>query len=178
MADLRERQTDLERRGRAPAEIVGGALLIGLGLVLLLGRFIPDFGRFIPLAVGLALLAGFFVTRAYGLLVPGAIVTGVGIGIILASQAPGEGGGGLFLLSLAGGFVAIWLLGLLFHLPERHPWPLIPGGILALIGVATALGPAGRQALELLGQLWPLILIAIGVWVLVRARSRKEASED
>src|SRR5688572_22811001 len=115
--------TDVGERNRQPGEARSneglwlGAILIGLGALLLAGQLIPGAGRYVALVVGLALLAGFVMTRAYGFLVPGGIVTGVGVGILLAEAYPAAGG--LFLLSLAAGFASIWVIGAIFRLREH-----------------------------------------------------------
>ena len=83
----------------------------------------------------LVVLAVFVVTRQYGFLVPGSILTGVGIGIVLDSAASGEAESGVMMLALAGGFLGIWVIGSIYRLSENHWWPLIPGGILTLIGM-------------------------------------------
>jgi hypothetical protein len=146
-------------------------VLIVIGSVLLLGQFVDDLGRAIPLVVGLSLLGLFLVKRAYGLLVAGCIVTGVGAGVLLASVASGVPSGSMVLLALGAGFAAIWPLSILFRLPERSAWGLVPGGILAIIGVA--------QWTELrleIGSWWPLLLIGIGVIVIVRGVWRRGAA--
>jgi hypothetical protein len=47
---------------------------------------------------------------------------------------------------------------------------LIPGGILAAIGAILLLGGYGLQLLTLIGVAWPLILVAIGVYLLLKRR--------
>ena len=121
-------------------------VLIAIGLALLIGQVVPNGGRYIVLIVGAALLAGGIATRAYGLVVPGGIVTGVGVGILLDAAEPGRGGSGLFLLSLGLGFISIWLVASLLRLPENHPWPFIPGLILTSIGALSVAGTGyGRR---------------------------------
>lgn len=162
-------------RHRGP-EWIGGAVLIFIGAVLLIGREVQDLGRYIPLIIGVGLLGLFLVTRAYGALVPGGIVTGVGAGIVLDDQ-PGAPAG-VFLVALGLGFVSIWLIGLLFRLRENHWWPIIPGGILLLVGGAEYAGTQGRQALELFELLWPVLLIAIGLLVVIRAFLGRDRTAD
>ena len=118
-----------------PGSLVAGLVIAGIGLFFLAGEVEPDIGRFVTLIIGLALLAVFVVRREYGFLVPGSILTGVGIGIALDSAASGEDDSGVMMLALAGGFLGIWVLGSLYRLPQNHWWPLIPGGILTLIGL-------------------------------------------
>lgn len=149
---------------------VGGAILIGIGLAFLAGQLIPNAGNFIVLAIGLTFLAAFAVTREYGFLVPGGIVSGVGAGVVIASEMPGAEGGALFMLAIGSGFIAIWVIGLIFHVPENHPWPLIPGLIMGGIGAASL---AGTRYAEI-GRLgWPIALIALGAALLLRAMVRR-----
>jgi hypothetical protein len=56
-------------------------------------------------------------------------------------------------------------------------WPLIPGGILALVGGALLLGDAGLTFLTIVGQFWPLALVAAGLYLLWRAASRRGAAQ-
>lgn len=153
---------------------VGGAVLIAIGAALLLGQFVGDAGRFILLGVGLVLLVLFFVSRNPGALIGGGIVTGLGVGVLLATELDGEAAGSAVLLGLGGGFIGVWLVGTLFRLQETRVWPLIPGAILATIGVALL---AGTEALEALEWLWPVILIGLGVIVLVGALMRRGSAE-
>ena len=87
------------------------------------------------------------------------------------------------LLSIAGGFIAIWVVSVLLRLgDEEWPrgtgreaaaaqwWPLIPGGILALIGVVV-LAEEGFESNLL--RWWPLLIIGAGIIVLVSALTRR-----
>jgi hypothetical protein len=144
-------------------------VVAGIGLLLLLGQVVPDMGRWIPLIVGLAFMAAFFVRREYGFLVPGSIVTGVGVGVLLADALSGDLEGAVVVLSLAGGFLGVWVLGTVFRLPQNHWWPLIPGGILAIVGMVL-LADADVEGLT---RWWPLILVLIGALIIGRAFVRR-----
>jgi hypothetical protein len=150
------------------SDIRGGLVLILVGVAFLAANLIPALVAYVPLLIGLGLLLLFAIRRSYGLLVPAGIVTGVGLGIFLATRLAEPSAGAAFLWSLGGGFLAIWLLGLLFRLPENHWWPLIPGGILILVGGAAAESTLARDSLVLLGNWWPLILVAVGLMILVQ----------
>jgi predicted membrane protein len=52
--------------------------------------------------------------------------------------------------------------------PKPHWWPLIPGGIMAVIGAGLLFGGVFMQGLTLLGQIWPIFLILLGLYVLFR----------
>jgi hypothetical protein len=150
-----------------------GLVLIGLGAIFLLDRLVPDIGAYLPLLVGLGLFAAFLATRAYGFLIPAGIVTGVGAGIVLQRSYPE---GGVFLLALGAGFVSIWLIGSLFRLREQHWWPLIPGGILVTIGLVD-LADESSQLADLLDVGWPLLLVAVGLLVIIRALVERRGAQ-
>jgi hypothetical protein len=148
---------------------VAGLVIAGIGLFFLAGQLEPDIGRFVALFIGLALLAVFVVTREFGFLVPGSILTGVGIGIVIDSAASGDAESGVMMLALAGGFLGIWVLGSVYRLPQNHWWPLIPGGILTLIGLVQL----GRTEVTGAMTLWPVVLIIVGALVLGRTITRR-----
>jgi hypothetical protein len=152
-----------------PGGLVAGLVIAGLGLFFLAGQLEPDIGRFVTLFIGLALLAVFVVRREYGFLVPGSILTGVGIGIALEPATSGVTESGVMMLALAGGFLGIWVIGSLYRLPQNHWWPLIPGGILTLIGLVQL----SRSDVDGALRLWPVILIILGALVLARTLTRR-----
>ncbi len=158
------------RPRRDPGGLVAGLVIAGIGLFFLAGQLEPDIGRFVTLFIGLALLAVFVVRREYGFLVPGSILTGVGIGIVLDSAASGEAESGVMMLAIAGGFLGIWVIGSLYRLPQNHWWPLIPGGILTLIGLVQLTRTDVAGAL----RLWPVILIILGAFLLAKAITRRD----
>jgi hypothetical protein len=163
--EVRTEQPPAPRPGMERGQVIGGVVLVTIGVLLLVAQTVEDVGRFIPLGIGVVLLAAFVVTRAYGFLVPGGILAGVGSGIVLVSDDPTGTRGPLFLVALGFGFISIWVLGLLFRVPENHWWPFIPGGILLAIGTLAFSGSETRQLLEY----WPIVLVGAGVVVLAQA---------
>jgi hypothetical protein len=207
-----------------------GIGLIAIGTLLVLGN-IFEFGIFLVLLLGLVFIAWGIGTRTAGLLIPGGILSGIGTGIALEElllMSNDELGGGIFLLSFAGGWFSIVVLSRLF---TRDPqwwalipgaimsgigtfvvltegplrslnedaqgglfmlmfaagwvivaggatlftrtlvwWPLIPGAIMGFIGAGVLLGGAWVQALELVSDWWPLGLVGLGAWLLLRRR--------
>ncbi len=151
------------------AGVVVGALLILLGILFFLAQFVRFEGWVFLLGLGVIFLAVGWLLRTYGFLIPGGILTGLGAGIAATNVLPEDGGqGGAVLLGLGLGFVLVWVLGWAV-LREKHPWPLIPGGILGVMGALLLAGAWGLQVLELLGKFWPAILVVIGIVVLVSA---------
>lgn len=148
---------------------MAGLVIAALGLFFLAGQLEPDIGRFVVLFIGLALLAVFVVRREYGFLVPGSILTGIGIGIAVEPAVSGQTEGGVMMLALAGGFLGIWVLGSIYRLPQNHWWPLIPGGILTLVGVVQL----ARADVEGAIRLWPIVLVVGGALIIGRAFGRR-----
>jgi hypothetical protein len=148
---------------------VAGVVIAGLGLFFLAAQLEPDIGRFVTLILGLALMAVFVIRRDYGFLVPGSILTGIGIGLALDPALQPQAQGSVMMLSLAGGFLGIWVIGSIYRLPQNHWWPLIPGGILTLVGLVQL----SRSDMDHALRLWPIILVVIGALVLGRTLVRR-----
>lgn len=148
-------------RHRRTGGAVGGIILIIAGIFFLLANIFPrQVGPSFPLLVGLAFLTAYFLgQRNVGFLIPGGIIAGTGLGVLLAQLIPDRESGGIIVLCLGLGFIAIWLF-------ERgHQWALIPGGILVVIGAFVA---SSELAQLNLGRWWPAVLILVGLGVLVR----------
>jgi hypothetical protein len=148
--------------------LILGIILVAVGVGGLVISVAPASGGWVLLTIGLTLLTLFAFTRAYGVLIPGGIISGLALGILATELGPWAVDGGLIVAGLGLGFIAIWLIGALAHVEEQHPWPLIPGTILLTVGLLLAMGERTTQLLSY----WPLILIAIGLVVLVRGLLR------
>lgn len=149
------------------AGIVAGAILVALGLALLAGRFVPGFaGELVVLGLGGAFLALYFYTRQYGLLVPGGVLTGLGLGIV----AQRTFGPQSVTIGLGIGFVLVWVFDRLYTRASNW-WPLVPGGILTAAGLAAAVPSLGRYA----DVLWPLVLLVVGAVLIVMALRGRHA---
>lgn len=145
--------------------LILGIILLAVGLGGLALTLAPGSGGLVLLAIGVTLLVLFAITRAYGALVPGGIVTGLGLGVLATETGRWGEDGGLIVAGLGLGFVSIWVLAVLSGIEERHPWPLIPGTILLTVGILLALGDTTAGLLTY----WPVVVIAIGLIVLARA---------
>jgi hypothetical protein len=143
-----------------------GVILILLGVIFIIGQRLGVGGEGVVAAIGLAFLIAFAFTRNYGFLVPGGIMTGLGIGFVYQSHV--EGGGAPILLGLGLGFVSIYALDAAGRRAVRGWWPLIPGAVLTLVGLLSASGSQGW--LGIVGQWWPLALILVGGYLLLRPR--------
>jgi hypothetical protein len=161
--------------------LAGGLILVTIGLIALAGQFInfdsfPDLEMFIVPAIGIVLLLWGIITRQAGPIIPGGIMSGIGLGIVLIASpfeivSPANEGG-IFMLSFALGWVLITVLTAVFT-PRTHFWPLIPAAIMALVGGTVLVGGIFETTLQLLGKLWPLALIALGAGILLQSASNK-----
>jgi hypothetical protein len=152
----------------APRRSVAGIILIALGGLFLLGEYLRVGGEAIVALIGAAFLVAYALTRQYGFLVPGGIMTGLGIGIIYEDRV--SAGGAPVLLGLGAGFVLIYAVSALRGRMPGDWWPLIPGGILAAIGLMLASDATG--ALAVVGRWWPLVLVLVGLYIVLRRPAR------
>jgi len=113
------------------------------------------------LVLGGAFLVGYFRSRAYGLLVAGCILLGLGSGALGERSAIDFSNFSQFGLGL--GFLCIFVIDTIYR-GGTHWWPLIPGGILLVTSVGDT------RALRMLVKGWPLILVLIGAVLLFRNR--------
>lgn len=149
--------------------LVPGLILIALGAFLFFVQATGVGGEAILVIIGGGFLIAYAVTRQYGFLVPGGIITGLGLGVIWEVSAPTAGG--VVLIGLGLGFVSIWLLDVVMRHTPVPWWPLIPGGILATIGVLVETGQEGL--LSELTWLWPVALIVVGAVLLLTQLGRR-----
>jgi hypothetical protein len=118
--------------------LIGGLTLVGIGLFLLAAQFFRAQWMglaILPVLGGIFIVAG-LIARNPGLLVPGGILSGIGLGAYLTSvvfvDTTGELMGAAFLLAFAAGWVLITVLSLLIG--RLQLWPLIPGAIIGAAG--------------------------------------------
>ncbi|MDE3088906.1 MAG: hypothetical protein KGJ80_05935 [Chloroflexota bacterium] len=150
-------------------QVIPGLILIVLGIVFLLMQYF-EFGPGLFLTLlGLVFLLPYVFTRSYGLLIPGCILVGLGVGLAFERVAARPDVSVSIGLGLA--FCAIYLVQWIAT-GASHWWPLVPGGILILVGLAEIV-PQGQAVLE---KGWPLILVLIGMLLLAGSFLRATAS--
>lgn len=150
-------------------------IVVGLGgLATQVLKPATDVGGWIVMIIGVGLLGAFAYTRKYGFLVPGGIMTGLGAGIICSEAftfATNEAASGSIVLGLGLGFLSIWVIGAIVRVAQHHFWPIIPGGILAVVGGALLIG---NEAVAVLDY-WYVAVIVIGLLLLWRAMAEGRA---
>jgi hypothetical protein len=144
-----------------------GVILIVVGATLFAVQLLHLDADVVVLIIGLVFASAFAVTRRYGLLIAAGILTGLGVGIVLEDVGfAGEPA----MLGLGLGFLAIFAVDALTSGARERGrwWPLIPGTIITVIaGARGTFGPQGARAIE---QGWPILLVALGAWLLLRDR--------
>lgn len=159
------------------SSIIGGTILILMGLLFLSFQMFPelaeqlDIGRQWPLiviGVGVLFLLGALVGTP-PLAVPGSVIAGIG-GILYYQNVSGDWASWAYIWALIPGFAGIgtMLMGLLTPGGRRN---VREGGRLVVISLVMFLifgaffGGLGR-----LGQYWPVLLIGIGGWLILKNR--------
>jgi len=132
-------------------------------------------GAFVPLAIGFAFLVAYAVSRKYGYLVPGGILTGIGAGLLAASLfRVADADTGAY-AAIGGGisFLLIYAVDVLITASAARWWPVIPGTLMVVAGTGMVSG--NQELIRQLGLWSPVLLIALGVVILV-ARLRRPAA--
>jgi hypothetical protein len=161
---VRQRRVD----GIVPERRLLGFVLLVVGVVVATGFVTDAFDQFTLLAVSATTLVAFALSREYGYAVVAGITGGVGTAVLLITSATFAAPytAAVLFLSLASGFAAVWLLGLLAAPQARHPWPLVPASILGAIGLAVAAGQPG--AIAWIQFAVAALIIVAGIGLLVR----------
>lgn len=143
-----------------------GLILILLGFFFLLKTHISDHFSLFLLLAGVFFLILYFITKVYGLLIPGGVLTGLGFGLIYQDKSSP-----LFFVFFGLGFILIYIFGLI---KGKSPlWPIIPGGILLGIGVYEELLSRDIIPYNFIKKIsfyWPIILIIIGLYLIFKKK--------
>jgi len=149
-----------DKRGR----LIAGASLVIAGLGLFALEAVDGTGdAAILFVIGAVFIAAYFMRRVYGFLIAGCIALGVGLG--QAAQEIFDTSGDVTVIGIGIGFGLIYAIDRLTD-GSAHWWPLIPGGILLIIGLASLSGSVGDY-------LWPALLIVAGGVILFSSRRRE-----
>ena len=132
-----------------------------------------DFILYIAVGLGLAFLIWGWVDRLLGLIIPGCLLTTIGPGIYLGWANPLQGNGltqtGIMLVVFAFG----WGMITLFSRRVTQGfvwWPLIPGGVLGMVGWGLYIGGNPGNAVEFIGNTGSIGLILFGAYLLLLRR--------
>lgn len=166
--------------GRNRSRIALGVFLILLGAWFLAGRLFPEMRTWIDvftwpmilIGVGIFLFIFGLLVGSPGMAVPATIVAGIG-GILYYTNTTGDWESWIFLWTLIPGFVGVGTLIAGFF--GDHPRVSLRHGINMIFISAVLffifLAISGRGGA--LGPYWPVLVILLGVWFLVRALIRR-----
>lgn len=150
--------------------VIPGVVLLSLGLLILLGSFAPAVADVIGGAlflggISLAFFLVYFLTpQNWWAIIPAGVLLTLA-GVTLIPENLGIETGGIFFLGLALTFLALALIPVE---GKRMSWPLIPGGMLFVMGVLLMLTNT-----NLINYVWPVILILAGLFLVIRPYIRR-----
>ena len=155
-------------------QIAAGLALIALcGVLLFLERL--DSGahaHLLFILIGGVFVAGYLYKRAFGLLIPGALLLGIGGGLVFEDLHSGPFvDGDNVALGLGLGFVLIYVASLLYERQNRW-WPLISGGFLVIASL-----PDFVWVDDVL-DFWPVAVMAVGVLLLFRGVASRQTEGE
>jgi putative adhesin/cell wall-active antibiotic response 4TMS protein YvqF len=150
--------------------VAGGLILIAVGLVVLFSTWFPAGGAWLFLGLAAAFLVARVLTGHFGYAVPAGILLGFGsfVGFTETGILSPSLSGGMFFVFLGLGFLASYAIAA----RPQAVWPIVPGMLLIGFGVFVQATTFGVPFAEYwwLAQYWPLSLVAVGAWLLLRDR--------
>ena len=154
--------------------LIPAAVLAGAGFAFYLNRVsIVGFAFFIALDLGLVFVIWGYFQRMIGLIIPGSLLITIGPGVYTAwrdlSSPNGLTQTGIMLVWFALGWLLITVLSR--AITEKFIWwPLIPGGILGMIGCGLYIGGSPSTAATFLSNTGAIGLIVFGIYLLLLRR--------
>jgi len=154
-----------------PAGVIGslGVCFLFTSLNLL------DFVLYTGIGLGVSLLAWGLLTHVIGLIIPGCLVPTIAAGVYYAwAHTPAAGEESSHALTSTGTMLVWFALGwILITILSRVSnekfiwWPLIPGGILAMVGWGLYIGGDPGSALSFISNTGSIALIIFGAYLLL-----------
>lgn len=148
--------------------ILGGAVLLAVGFgVLMQAMGVTDAGAYLFLFLGLAFAVAYVAgTQQYVYLVPAAVMIGFGLGLIIPTAFGLQShASGIFLASLAVGFLVIYLLS------HSRRIPLALAAILAVVALADIFTTVPIVPDAFKPYFVPVILIVTGAYLILEPRT-------
>lgn len=187
--DTGAKNENTPKRGPERGALVFGLALIIAGIFFLAAQWSPDLRHWLnierswPLiivGVGVFLALIGLAESEPALAIPSTIVGGIGL-LLLYQNVTGDWGSWAYAWALVPGFVGLGMLlaGLLGSRRSRH-WrgPMEVGAWMLAISLIVFLANANWLGGRAIGRFWPIGLVIIGAWVLLRPRRRRRTSEE
>lgn len=152
--------------------LLPGVIFLSLALVIGLDAFLPGFnktslaGPVLLGGIGLSFLLVYIAERAnWWAIIPAGVMATLAIVAVLDASTSGAATGGVFFLGLG---ITFALVAVLPSGDAQMRWPWIPAAILGLMGILILLA-----AENLIEYIWPSVIILAGLFLVVRALTRK-----
>jgi hypothetical protein len=161
--------SDNHTSGARSSAYTWGIVLIALGVLFLLGQMTPWFGNLIGAGIFVAMGIGFYALYQrndshWGLLIPSYVMFALA-GLVVIDTLPirGDLGGAYVMFAIAAPFFYVYFR------DRSKWWALIPGGIMAALGVGILLSD--------FAYVFPAALIVAGIYLLVRQFGGRGAAQ-
>lgn len=145
---------------------------LGLSFALSQMRMIDFFGYTIA-GIGISMLIWGLLANSFGLIIPGSILSGVGVGIYQAWGSNADLNG----LARTGIMLVIFGIGWGMITVLSRPivqnfvwWPLIPAGVMSITGYGLYIGGSPNSAVSFIGNTGSIGLILLGLYLLLVRR--------
>lgn len=154
--------------------LIPAGLFLGTGSVFLFTNLqLVDFVLHLCVGLGLALVIWGLAERLLGLIIPGSLLLAAGPGIFAAWGKIGTPNGllqtGVMLVCFAFGWGLITVFSKV--ITRRFTWwPLIPGGIFAVVGWGLYIGGDPGSAASFIGNTGSVGLVMVGLYLLLMRR--------
>jgi hypothetical protein len=150
-------------------------IFASIGIPFLIGQLnLLDFFFYIGLGIGLLLIISGIYWKLFGLLIPGSIVVGIMPGLFFAWEKTNATNAleqtGVMLVWFAFGWGLITILSRMLT-KNFVWWPLIPGGILGVVGWGLFIAGNPKSAIGFIGNTGSIGLIIFGIYILLMRRS-------
>ncbi len=150
-------------------------IFTSIGLPFLLQEInLLDFFLFIGVDIGISLLIAGIYWKLLGLIIPGALLVGIAPGLYFAWENTNANNPleqiGIMLVGFAFGWGLITVTSRTLT-KKIVWWPLIPGGILAVVGWGLYIAGNPESAIGFIGNTGSVGLIIFGIYILLMRRS-------
>ena len=148
--------------------VLGGLVVIALGVPFVLQQLgVPNGASYLFITMGVAFLISYLRGRQYVYLIPMATLTSFGVGLLLPTWIVMRPD------AVAPAYVGVVAIGFLvaFALAPAHRWPLVPAVLLGIVAAGHLVTSASVIPASLEPFLVPIVLIAVGAFLLAEPKS-------
>lgn len=147
------------------------SMSLAVAIVFIIGDLsVLTFSLAISLAVGIIFIIWGFFKKGIGLFIPGLLLITIGIGVYNGWATVGDVNGlrdtGIMLVWFSLGWILITICSRVFY-KKFVWWPLIPGGILAMVGSGLYIGGNPSNALGFLQNTGSIGLVLLGLYLIL-----------